>query len=99
MHVSLPGQSPGTPTRQNWVVVIEHFPRFELSGVHGTPSTFGPLQTLVVGLQTGHGWMAGSFRHAPPGQLALVTHEKPAMPPVVAALHRLGMMSPPRVMS
>ena len=43
--------------------------------------------------------MAGSFTHAPPGQLTLVVHEKPAMPPVVAALHRLGMMSPARVMS
>src|SRR5881628_4040655 len=43
--------------------------------------------------------MAGSFTHTPPGQLALVTHEKPAMPPVVAALHRLGMMSPPSVIS
>src|SRR5207244_9886472 len=33
------------------------------------------------------------------GQLAFVVHEKPGMPPVVAALRRLGKMSPPRVMS
>jgi hypothetical protein len=48
---------------------------------------------LVVVLQIGHGWMEGSFPHTPPGQLMFDEHEKPASPPVVAALHRFGRRS------
>ena len=48
---------------------------------------------LVVELQIGQGLIAGSFPHTPPGQLAFDMHEKPARPPVVAALHRFGRRS------
>src|SRR5438093_1841076 len=96
LQVSVPGQSLGTaPTRQNWVVVLEHLPRFELPGVQGAPWFGPPLHLLVVGLQIGQGWMAGSFTHVPPGQLTFETQLKPAMPPAVEALQRFCWTSPP----
>src|SRR5438876_6750695 len=69
----------------------------ELPGVHGAPWFGPPLHRWVVSLQIGHDSMAGSFtQELLPGQLAPVVHEKPAWPPVVAALHRLVMRSPVR---
>jgi len=65
----------------------------EFPGVHGAPSFGPPLHLLVVGLQIGQGLTAGLPTHDPPGQLALVTQLKPAMPPVVVALHRFGRRS------
>jgi len=60
----------------------------EVPGVHAAPSFGPPLHLMVVGLQIGHGSMAGSCTHDPPGQLPPVTQKKPAIPPVVVALHR-----------
>ena len=61
--------------------------------MQGAPSLGPPLHTPVVELQIGQGLTMGSFAHVPPEQLLLVTHEKPARPPVVAALHRFGRRS------
>ena len=61
--------------------------------MHGAPSFGPPLHLSVVGLQIGHGWIASSCAHTPPGQLAFETHEKPARPPGVVALHRFGRRS------
>src|SRR5438445_13612260 len=68
----------------------------ELPAVHGAPSLGPPLHRWVVSLQTGHGSMAGPFTQGPPAQSVFVVHEKPAWPPVVAPLHRLGIRSPVR---
>src|SRR5207245_5037254 len=91
---SPPISAPTCGGGQSWLVGYSGWPPMaESPGVHDAPSFGPPLHLLVVELHIGHGWMAGSFPHVPPGQLMLVEHEKPARPPVVAALHRFGKRS------
>src|SRR5881397_354172 len=74
---------------QSWLVgkAAPRTEKPELPGVHGAPWFGPPLHRWVVSLQIGHDSMAGSFAQIPPGQLMFAVHEKPAWPPVVAALH------------
>src|SRR5207249_3814018 len=91
---SPPISAPTCGGGQSWLVGYSGCPvSAELPGVHDAPSFGPPLHSPVVGLQIGHELIAGSFTHAPPGQLTLVVHEAPARPPVVAALHRFGKRS------
>src|SRR5213593_2977035 len=80
---SPPISAPRCGGGQSWLVGYSGCPvSAESPGVHDAPSFGPPLQRFVVELQIGHGWMAGSFPHNPPGQLAFDMHEKPARPPV-----------------
>src|SRR6058998_2012127 len=82
---SPPISAPTCGGGQSWLVGYSGCPmRAESPGVHDAPSFGPPLHSPVVELQIGHGLIAGSFPHTPPGQLVLDMHEKPARPPVVA---------------
>ena len=91
---SPPISAPTCGGGQSWLVGYSAWPVMpESPGVHGAPWFGPPLHVLVVELQIGQGLMAGSFRHDPPGQSAAAEHGKPALPPVVAAVHRFGKRS------
>src|SRR5436309_4902476 len=90
---SPPISAPTCGGGQSWLVGYSGcMAMAESPGVHGAPSFGPPLHLLVVELQIGQGWMAGSFTQSPGAQLVLELQDKPCRVPD-AVLHRFIMRS------